>query len=144
MTPSGVASSGWAVRAPRREGAAGVRIDLRWRVGVSGTLVLNIDGCRGELVFDPGACARTHPIVGSPRSTGLAARTQWVVEAIVVEPEQYELSIRQRADGDRISAATLVLEARPGAAAPVVLTSIPEAVGLRGGTYVLESAVFSR
>lgn len=144
MTPSGVASSGWAVRAPRREGAAGVRIDLRWRVGAAGSLVLSVDGSHGELVFDPGVSVRPHPIVGSPRSPGLATRAQWAAEAILVEGGRYELTLRERPDGERPAAATLVLEARPGAAAPVVLTSIPEAIGLRGGTYALESATFGR
>lgn len=136
---------------------------LRWRIGRSGSLVLSV-GRFDDEVTDADACAASDTLrarieirrcplaMSKAMSQPLSAPTS---RALPVNDAGSEvLSGRVHATGDRLEhqlelslcrgesmiGSTLSLVERPSAA-PLVLTDLPIALGLRGGTYRLEEAL---
>lgn len=143
MTPSGIASSGWPTRTAPRLDAGGVAISCRWRLGTGGSLTLRIDGRAGELLLDAARDRRVHPIVGAKPSGQHCGSERWLVEVVHSTTGAREgLVLRLTPErSDELVAAELDLVQRPNTESPLVLTTIPAAIGLAGGTYVLEAVV---
>jgi hypothetical protein len=114
----------------------------------------------GELVFDPGSASDTHDFIPARGLVGMSAARRWRVEARLVGDGEFELALREHGPADAgcpqaFASLSLIVRAREGeiedaspahpplAPAPLILTSIPEAIGLRGGTYVLRASSVS-
>lgn len=143
MTPSGIASSGWPTRTAPRLEAVAITISCRWRLGTGGSLTLRIDGRAGELLLEGARDRRAHPIVGTKPSGERSGPARWRVEVVHGTPGSREgLELRLTPErSDEPVAAELDVIARPSGGTPLVLTTIPAAIGLAGGTYVLEAVV---
>jgi hypothetical protein len=112
----------------------------------------------GELVFDPGGASGTHDFIPARGLVCWSAARRWRVEARLVGDGEFELALREHGPADAgcpqaFASLSLISRARgcgevedaspahpPLAPAPLILTSIPEAIGLRGGTYVLRAS----
>ncbi len=132
-----------------------------WRVGRGSELVLRLalpvePGARGrgELAFAPATTSTEHHLIGTRDSLVGKASQQWRVEAQRIGEGEYELVLSEIHAPNAVHVkATLATVLRGGSDSPdapasdttsvLVLTSLPSAVGLRGGTYVLRRAGFA-
>ncbi len=136
-------------------------LECAWRVGRGGELLLRLElpvdhGARtiGELSYSPACVADTHPTIGTREALVPNTRHRWQVEARKIGEGEYELLLSET-DAPNVSRveATLATMLRGNAhaldvaaaasASMLVLTSLPSAIGLGGGTYVLHRALFA-
>jgi len=134
-------------------------------VGRGGELVLWLalpveHGARaiGELSFSPASASTEHPAIATRETLVSGIRREWRVEARKIGEGEYELLLSETdaPNATRVEAtlATMVrahanasdamVDRAVAETAPVlVLTSLPSAIGLRGGTYVLRRSLLT-
>jgi len=134
-------------------------------VGRGGELLLRLalpveHGARaiGELSFSPASASTEHPAIAKRETLVSSIRREWRLEARKIGEGEYELALAEtNAPSATRVEATLATMLRANAnasdatvdrtvaeTAPVlVLTSLPSAIGLRGGTYVLRRSLLT-
>jgi len=136
-----------------------------WCVGRGGELLLQLAlpveyGKRafGELSFSPTSASREHPAIATRETLVSSIPRGWRVEARKIGDGEYELALAETnapsATRVEASLATMLrtnenasdamVDRTVAETAPVlVLTSLPSAIGLRGGTYVLRRSLLT-
>ncbi|MFM7259149.1 MAG: hypothetical protein ACKO3W_00955 [bacterium] len=142
-------------RAADRFAPAALVLECAWCVGRGGELALRLElpfepGTRsiGELSLSPACTAAGHPLMSARERLVSERKRRWQVEARKISDGEYELVLLgvDAVDSSRLEASLATISrsvadgleaAGPSACSTVLLTSIPAAIGLRGGTYVL-------
>ena len=135
-------------RVARSTSASARRVDsvlhARWRVGLCGSLELTIApavGVQGDGLAVASVVLTSAPalVLGASRWTLLGALEESGLEAVFVVH-----SVTQAENGAPEAAScplegSTVTVCDPSSDSPLVLTDLPQRLGLKGGTYVLES-----
>lgn len=111
-------------------------VSARWRLGLRGTLTLEVHDVGRDGV------ARATASIARSRDTGarvVELRAQ--LDATECGGAELRWTLTSISEGSPISARAALVRASSLDAAPLLVTDLPEALGLQGGTYVLESLV---
>ena len=139
-------------RVARSTSASARRVDsvlhARWRVGLCGSLELTIApavGVQGDGLAVASVVLTSAPalVLGASRWTLLGALEESGLEAVFVvhsvtqaengAPEAASCPLEGFLEGSTVTVCD------PSSDSPLVLTDLPQRLGLKGGTYVLES-----
>jgi hypothetical protein len=163
--PSSSARATPRARAAERPTAVTQMLECVWCVGRGGELLLRLalpveHGARaiGELSFSPASASTEDPAIATRETLVSSIRREWRLEARKIGEGEYELALAEiGAPSATCVEATLatMLRANANAGDPMVdrtvaemapvlvLTSLPSAIGLRGGTYVLRRSLLT-